>query len=304
MSPENRTPGGFGPLPQRGRWLVGGAMASVTLLMLGFSGSAVAVGMTPQQAGPAYESSEGDDCKGDGYDLELSRFLGPMGDDFDLGHGDKDKDKDKCKVGPTGDTGPKGDTGDTGPKGDTGDTGPTGPGGGDTGPTGDTGDTGPKGDTGDTGPKGDTGDTGPAGPCVDVDAYRPSNAVDLKAVLSDDVAYAGIRNLTGTEPGPFIWYDLTDDPGTGFPPNPCAISIASQTNAAGGVSIQVLTTEGEVFETTCEVGVPGDPFVLDCDEVWTELTTPTPGDPPENGTATALNRAPGAELNHRAKDMK
>ncbi|WP_208545414.1 hypothetical protein [Streptomyces sp. Tu 2975] len=304
MSPENRTPGGFGPLPRRGRWLVGGAMASVTLLMLGFSGSAVAVGMTPQQAGPAYESPEGDECKDDGYDLELSRFIGPMGDDFDLGH-------DKCKgKGDTGDTGPQGDTGDTGPQGDTGDTGPQGDTG-DTGPTGppgpgggDTGDTGPQGDTGDTGPQGDTGDTGPAGPCVDVDAYRPSNAVDLKAVLSDGVAYAGIRSLTGTEPGPFIWYDLTDDPGTNYPDDACAISIASQTNAAGGVSVQVLTTEGEVFETTCEVGVPGDPFALDCDEVWEELSTPTPGDPPINGTAAALDRAPGAELNHRAKDMK
>lgn len=277
MSPDNRTPGGFGPLPQRGRWLVGGAMASVTLLMLGFSGSAVAVGMTPQQAGPAYESPEGDECKGDGYDLELSRFMGPMGDDFDLGHGD-----DKCK-GKKGDTGPKGDTGDTGPKGDTGDTGP-------------------KGDTGDTGATGDTGDTGPAGPCVDVDAIRDQNSREFKAVLSDDIAYAGVRNLAGMAPSPWIWYDLTDDDTANnpFPADPCAISIAQQAN---DITIQVLTEEGLVYETECTVDT-GNPLGLNCDEEWFPITDqPSPGDP-GNGAEAALDRAPGADLNHRAKGMK
>ncbi|MFF8269823.1 hypothetical protein ACF059_20875 [Streptomyces sp. NPDC016562] len=145
------------------------------------------------------------------------------------------------------------------------------------GPRGGGGDEGCQGPTGPTGPRGPKGDPGP---CSDVDAYRPNAATDLKAVLSNGVAYAGIRDLTGANaPTPFLWYDLTDTE-TDFPRDACAISIAAQTNAAGGVSIQTLTRRGEVWELTCDVEQDPSPtvgFVLDCATEWNELTTPVRG---------------------------
>ncbi|MFI8370371.1 hypothetical protein [Streptomyces sp. NPDC085466] len=113
-------------------------------------------------------------------------------------------------------------------------------------------------------------------------------------MLSDGVTYAGIRDLTPNVT-PFIWYDLTDPTlHPGYPSNACAVSVASQAN---NVSVQVLTENGEVWETRCEI-VPGTPDALDCvgepmDDIgpWFELTTPTPGDPPLKKGA-AKDKAP------------
>ncbi|MCH0538187.1 hypothetical protein I3F58_01145 [Streptomyces sp. MUM 203J] len=106
-----------------------------------------------------------------------------------------------------------------------------------------------------------------------MDAYNPSASHEVKAVLSDGITYAGIRALTGpnVDRG-YVWYDLTDD-GEGYPMGACSVSIANQAN---GTSIQVLTTDGEVYETVCEVENSTD--TLDCDEVWMQLETPEPGD--------------------------
>ncbi|MFG2298857.1 hypothetical protein [Streptomyces sp. NPDC048603] len=197
-------------------------------------------------------------------------------------------------VGPTGPTGPQGDTGDTGP---TGPQGPTGPGGGDTGPTGPTGpqgDTGDTGPTGPTGPQGDTGATGPAGPCQDVDAYNPSASVEVKAVLTDGTAWGGVRGLQ-PEVGPFTWENLGAV--ETFPDNACAISVASQANL---VSFQVLTTDSDLFETTCEIN-NSDNTLENCSGVWEEVTFP------ENPPLFRSNGAPmvpGMDPNHRPKSMK
>lgn len=159
------------------------------------------------------------------------------------------------------------------------------------GPRGGGGDEGCKrGPTGPTGPRGPKGDPGP---CSDVDAYRPNAATDLKAVLSNGVAFAGIRNLTGAgAPTPFLWYDLTDTEDD-FPDDACAISIAAQSNAEGGVSIQTLTRGGEVWEITCDVEQAPAPtvgFVLDCDDEWNELSTPVAGADGPPPTPPTLNR--------------
>ncbi|MFD7442555.1 hypothetical protein [Streptomyces sp. NPDC059909] len=290
MSPENRTPSVLGPLPQRGRWIAGGAMASVALVVLGFTTSAAAVGQSvkaPAKLSPAQSPTGDDECDEDRYALALPSFMGAMGDDYD----DEDYDKCKKKVGPTGatgntgDTGPKGDTGDTGPKGDTGDTGATGD-------TGGTGGTGPKGDTGDTGATGDTGDTGDTGACVDIDSYAPNNAEEFSAVLTATGDYfvgqrlhEGAYDLDGDgvpdglddadgdgieyeATGPYVWQNISDgDPNPGFPANPCAVSITSQGNSAFA---KVLTLDGEVWETHGDVEGLG--FVWD--EPWVELTEP------------------------------
>ncbi|MFK0255381.1 hypothetical protein [Streptomyces sp. NPDC090445] len=221
---------------------------------------------------------------------------------------------DKCKGerGPTGPRGPKGKTGPTGPKGKTGKTGPTGPTGatgltgptgptgatgltGPTGPTGATGLTGPTGPTGatgltgPTGPTGATGSTGPTGPqgasgqCFDVDAVRPAASREVKAVLSDTITFAGIRDLTPA-PTPWRWYDLTDT-GDTYPTDACAVSISTQANI---VNIEVLTTGGDIYETACRIN-PGTPDSLTCTEVW------APANPQPAGGANGL-----ARFTHRA----
>ncbi|MFD3698344.1 hypothetical protein ACFWUZ_19710 [Streptomyces sp. NPDC058646] len=146
-----------------------------------------------------------------------------------------------------------------------------------------------QGPAGPPGPPGPQGPAGPPGPvvCSDVDAYKPSNSEEVKAVLTGGRAYAGIRNLQVMgSPGPFRWYDLTDTPGNNFPDGACAISIASQTSAAGGVSIEVLTEDGAVYETTCSIDNEAGNRVLDCTESWVELTPGHPA-PNDNGTVTA-----------------
>ncbi|RFC72594.1 hypothetical protein DXZ75_37385 [Streptomyces sp. AcE210] len=93
------------------------------------------------------------------------------------------------------------------------------------------------------------------------------------------MAYAGIHDLTGTDPNPWVWYDLTDDSPVGgaFPEGACGISIAQQAN---DITIEVLTTSGLVYETECDVDT-GNPLGLDCTESWAPITDqPSAGDPP------------------------
>ncbi|MEV4679238.1 hypothetical protein [Streptomyces kurssanovii] len=307
MSPDRRTKSPFGPLPRRKSLLTTGAMASIALVLAGFGSPAVAAMQYAPSASVAGAYGGDDECKPGKPDyprhlLDELREMGVPGVDGHDGH------DDKCKPGVTGPTGPAGVTGPTGPTGPTGmtgPTGPTGPGGGATGPTGPTGPagpgggaTGPTGPTGATGATGATGPTGPQGepgPCQDIDAYLPSNAVEYKAVLHDDVAYAGVRDLQ-PDVGDFIWYDLTDGAGANFPDGACSISVGSQSNAEGAVSIEVLTLDGEVWETVCSQN-PGNPVTLTCNSPWVMLETPA--DDPQ---LAAEQRA--TDPNYRAKGMK
>ncbi|MGW1704329.1 hypothetical protein ACWCP8_01910 [Streptomyces sp. NPDC002206] len=171
MSPENGTPSRLGPLPRRGKQLAGGAVASLALVMIGFTSPALAIAASSHTAGVTPVGAQSaDKCK----DKDKKHRYGAAG-----ALGDNGKDKDKCKdkdknkgkkgntgaTGATGATGDTGNTGDTGATGDTGNTGNTGNTGdtGDTGATGDTGNTGNTGDTGNTGNTGDTGNTGATG---------------------------------------------------------------------------------------------------------------------------------------------
>ncbi|MET9320006.1 hypothetical protein ABZX75_07390 [Streptomyces sp. NPDC003038] len=142
--------------------------------------------------------------------------------------------------------------------------------------------------TGPRGPRGPRGPQGPAGPCSDVDAYNPSASQEVKAVLDRGTAFAGIRSLTPS-PSDYIWYDLTDNNGPNpsedptYPAGACAISIAAQAN---NVSIEVLTTGGALYETTCDPQNVMGTDTLVCTEIWTLV------DPGPNGS------------NQSAKDMK
>jgi hypothetical protein len=112
-------------------------------------------------------------------------------------------------------------------------------------------------------------------------------------VISDGITYAGIRRNRPTV-GTFTWYDLTDgDPNNSYPTNACSVSVSSHAN---DVSIQVLTTDGEVYETVCSVNNSTD--TLTCDEVWTLLASPAPGDLKQLKQKDASPRVP-AELKNR-----
>ncbi|MEU3094176.1 hypothetical protein ABZ690_04935 [Streptomyces sp. NPDC006967] len=76
----------------------------------------------------------------------------------------------------------------------------------------------------------------------------------------------GIRDLRPSVT-PFIFYDLTAD--ESYPDNACAVSVASQANS---VSVQVLTTDGDLYETQCDI-VPGALSTLDCTGVWNPTET-------------------------------
>jgi hypothetical protein len=120
--------------------------------------------------------------------------------------------------------------------------------------------------------------------------------------LVDGTAYVGVRNLN-PEVTDFIWYDLTDD-GTGYPADACSIAISTLASASAqqGISIEVLTTEGEVFETVCDSDTVMGTTVLDCDEVWEPLVSPDPNDP--DAVTQAQPERSAIDPNHRVKDMK
>ncbi|MFC0600397.1 hypothetical protein [Streptomyces palmae] len=128
------------------------------------------------------------------------------------------------------------------------------------------------------GPQGVPGLPGPAGAptCLDVDAVADPQ-FEIKAVLVDGIAYAGIKNLTGDVGREFTWYDLTDTPGGGYPANACAISVSE---VAFAVKVQVVTTDGLLYETSCtKVTGPDGADRLACDEIWVRQVVPRPGDP-------------------------
>lgn len=136
MRPDCRTGSTLGPLPRRDRWMVGGTIASLVLVLA--SGVVSPAAATAQSVPAARVTvADGDKCQ-------------------DGAHHHKPKHP-RCGKGATGATGPTGPTGATGPAGPTGATGPAGP-------------TGATGATGTTGPAGPTGATGPAGTSVDVGA--------------------------------------------------------------------------------------------------------------------------------------
>ncbi|AWZ04074.1 MULTISPECIES: collagen-like protein [unclassified Streptomyces] len=276
MSSEKKARTYLGPVPRRAGWLVGGTFASVALVLAGMASPAV---------GLAAASGNSDSCKSGQHRPDATRAQDAAVETVQL-----DRD-DKCKVGPTGPRGPrgpKGQTGNTGPTGPRGYTGPTGP----TGPTGTAGTnglTGPTGPTGTAGTNGLTGPTGPTGPrgasgvCYDVDAHRPAASREVKAVLSAGVTYAGIRDLQPNVT-PWRWYDLTTT-GETYPEDACAVSISEQANI---VNVEVLTTGGLVYETSCDID-PGTPDALVCTGVWAAASPqPTPG---ANGLARFAHKA-------------
>jgi len=246
MSPEFRT-SPLGPLA-RNRFRKAGMVASLALaLAAGAAGPATAAARSMTEHVNAAAGNGGGDCKPHHHHKSQATEAGG---------------KDHCK-GPTGPTGP------TGPKGDKGDTGPAGP-------------TGPKGDQGPVGP------TGAAAPCSDIDAQQDSNNFELRAALTGGKTYAGIHDLRGTTPRNFLWTDLSTH--ANYPAGdaaglPCGVAINGHSaNTGAPIKIDVMTTTGQVWETTCVEVNSTNPATLNCNNSagapnpWTKLTLqPSPG---------------------------
>ena len=280
MSPEFRT-SPLGPLA-RNRFRKAGMVASLALaLAAGAAGPATAAARSMTEHVNAAAGNGGGDCKPHHHHKSQATEAGG---------------KDHCKgpTGPTGPTGPKGDKGDTGPAGPTGPKGDTGPSGGPAGPTGPKGDTGAAGPTGPAGPAGPKGDQGPVGPtgaaapCSDIDAQQDSNNFELRAALTGGKTYAGIHDLRGTTPRNFLWTDLSTH--ANYPAGdaaglPCGVAINGHSaNTGAPIKIDVMTTTGQVWETTCVEVNSTNPATLNCNNSagapnpWTKLTLqPSPG---------------------------
>ncbi|MFJ3922411.1 hypothetical protein [Streptomyces sp. NPDC090022] len=323
VSPEDRTRSSLGPLPRRGRWLAGGTLASVALVLAGVTFPAVAA---PSLASPQDKRCKSSHHKPEHYDDDdkakkaaAKKPAKKATKRAAEAPAQQQMSYDKCKVGPTGPRGPKGDRGPRGPQGEQGDQGdpgeqgrrgPTGP----TGPQGDPGEQGRRGPTGPTGPQGEqgprgfTGPTGPQGepgPCSDVDAVVVGGIEghEVKSVLTGGRTYVGLRELSPTTN--WIWYDLTDtespDGRPTYPRSACATAVSA---ADGIVHVEVLTREGEVWETLCRINTTTNPDSLTCNEQWSRLPSqPDPGDPPPLARFGDQPSRP-ADPNHAPKAMK
>ncbi|MET7488808.1 hypothetical protein [Streptomyces sp. NPDC005538] len=251
-SPEFRT-AALGPLA-RDRFKKAGMVASLGLVLAaGAVDPAAAAARSVTDGAPAATGHGGDHCKPGHHHKTAATEAGGKGD---------------CK-GPTGPTGPKGATGATGPTGPAGVTGPTGP-------------TGPQGDHGSTGP------TGATGPCSDIDAQQDSNNFELRVALTGGHTYAGIHDLRGTNARPFLWTDLSTHanyPAGGAVGLPCGVAINGHSaNTGAPIKFDVMTTTGQVWETTCVEVNSTNPATLNCNNAmgvpipWTKVTLqPSPG---------------------------
>ncbi|WP_062650472.1 collagen-like triple helix repeat-containing protein [Streptomyces maremycinicus] len=187
-------------------------------------------------------------------------------------------------TGATGATGAPGADGVDGATGATGATGADGP----TGATGATGATGTNGVDGATGPTGATGATGATGPCSDIDAAQDSNNFELRVALTGGSTFAGIHDLRGVAPRPFLWTDLSTHPdypaggedadgrNVGFV---CGAAVNGHSaNNGNPIKFDVMTTTGQVWETTCVAVTGTNPATLNCNDAnglpnpWTKVT--------------------------------
>ncbi|MFD9336262.1 hypothetical protein ACFWBF_17900 [Streptomyces sp. NPDC060028] len=252
MSPEKRTPLRLGPLPLRAGWLAGSAVASLAALMISFTSPALAAAEPPTAAGsaPAASPLNPDKCRGgkEHHDYDSD-------DEYDPGEEYASDDEDE-ELGVRGGVNRRDRDKCRGARGPAGPPGPPGP-------------------------------PGAAGPCVDISTSWDEAEVKYKAVLAPNgTAWAGVYDFNAPNPmvPAFTWYDLTTG-ATNYPASPCGITIAETSNR---VIVEVVTTGGQVFETTCPV-TRGEPDRLACPNpvVW------TPANPQPPGTTPTLTRDKG-----------
>ncbi|MCY0927975.1 hypothetical protein OTB20_17560 [Streptomyces sp. H27-H1] len=120
-----------------------------------------------------------------------------------------------------------------------------------------------RGTPGPKGPKGDRGPAGPPGPCVDVAVVAGiAPGSEYSAAITRGRAFVGYRpSLTGAP----IWRDLTRPLTPGYPRNACGIAVKL---AGGRVYVKVLTTTGDLYETSCTTPA------LACTVGWAAVVKP------------------------------
>ncbi|MGW1894501.1 hypothetical protein ACWCP6_30295 [Streptomyces sp. NPDC002004] len=274
MSPEYGSGSWMGPLPRQHLWKVGGAIASLAVVLAtGVISPAVAAthGVGHPRAATLVRDGKCDDN-------QHPKPKAAPSSDTSLRDGGKD-DCHKGNTGPTGPTGPKGNTGPTGPTGPTGagvtgPTGPTGPAGqgatGPTGPTGPAGLNGLNGQTGPTGPaglnglNGNTGPTGPAG----------LNGLNGQTGPTGPTGPAGLNGLNG-QTGP------TGPKGNTGPTGPAGLNgLNGNTGPTGptGAAGNSVHAGGSIYATTNQTipsGGSGTQITFDQQE-YTDNTTFNP----------------------------
>ncbi|MFZ3498877.1 hypothetical protein ACODT5_37645 [Streptomyces sp. 5.8] len=119
--------------------------------------------------------------------------------------------------------------------------------------------------------------TGATGGCTGVSVYKPNANDEVKGVIVDGQAWAGIRTLT-PNPTPFEWNDLSDN--TGYPAGACGIAVSNHNNQTHVeiVAPDPMTGLTTVWETDCTV-VQGNPASLTCTAAWTSVN-PLVDNPP------------------------
>ncbi|MEU3062684.1 hypothetical protein AB0P12_13930 [Streptomyces subrutilus] len=119
--------------------------------------------------------------------------------------------------------------------------------------------TGTRGPQGSKGPK---GDRGPAGPCVNIDTV-PGAVIgsEYSAALTRGKVFAGYR---ASATSAYTWRDLTRAGTPGYPRNACGVAVKLD---AGRVYVKVLTTAGDIYETSCTV-------TLSCTVGWSAVVRP------------------------------
>ncbi|MFD3328449.1 hypothetical protein [Streptomyces sp. NPDC058701] len=123
--------------------------------------------------------------------------------------------------------------------------------------------TGPRGSQGPRGPKGDRGPAGPAGPCIDLAVVAGvATGSEYSAALTRGKAFVGYRP---SSTGAYIWRDLTGSTTPGYPRNACGVAVKLD---SGRVYVKVLTTAGDVYETSCSAPA------LACTLGWAAVVRP------------------------------
>ncbi|MFD8739640.1 hypothetical protein ACFV06_32680 [Streptomyces sp. NPDC059618] len=95
-------------------------------------------------------------------------------------------------------------------------------------------------------------------------------------------AYAGIRDQRSSETQNFLWTDLSTHagyPAGGAAGLPCGISVNGHgQTAANPLKFDIVTTTGQVWETTCQARTSTHPATLLCTDAnnvaipWTPVT--------------------------------
>ncbi|MFF3610532.1 hypothetical protein [Streptomyces sp. NPDC002580] len=252
MNPESRPTARLGP-SARGRFKQAGMVASLALMVSSGAAepaTAAAVSATGHATATSYAA---DKCKPSHHH----------------GHralpGRPSDGKDWCKR-PTGPTGPRGPRGATGPRGPMGPQGQTGV----AGAVGADGADGAAGAPGATGPAGRRGPTGDPGPCSAIDSAQESSDFELRVALTGGRTYAGVRDQRTGETKNFLWTDLSthpDYPSGGSAGFPCGASVnAYNQSTLNRIKFDVVTTTGQVWETSCVVLTKTHPAVLSCND--------------------------------------